>query len=125
MKPTRIGNREATRARHWWRHGRSRPELREALRGLTRYIATSETSKHRFFVFLPTTIVPEHKLVVFPREDAVFFGILSSSIHTKWSDVRGSRLGVGNDPVYSTSACFEPFPFPVELNPSVSIAQCA
>lgn len=25
----------------------------------------------------------------------------------------GARLGVGNDPVYSKSRCFEPFPFPI------------
>lgn len=122
IKQLRMVNREASRAEFWWRHGRPRPELRRALTGLSRYIATSETSKHRFFVWLPESILAEHKLVVIPREDDTIFGILSSRIHTSFATVRGSRLGVGNDPVYTTSACFEPFPFPDGITPNVNPA---
>ena len=43
------------------------------------------------------------------------FGILSSRIHVLWAERAGSRLGVGNDPVYTTSRCVEPFPFPQDL----------
>jgi methylase of polypeptide subunit release factors len=122
VKPRRLVNREETRARNWWRHGRPRPELRYALEGRLRYIATSETSKHRFFVWMPASVAPEHKLVVIPRDDDTTFGILSSHIHTIWAIARGSRLGVGNDPVYTTSACFETFPFPQGLTPSTPAA---
>ncbi|MDP2253907.1 MAG: hypothetical protein Q8J60_06965, partial [Thiobacillus sp.] len=34
-------------AKHWWLHGKPRPELRKMLAGLPRYIATVETAKHR------------------------------------------------------------------------------
>jgi hypothetical protein len=98
------------RAEKWWRHGRSRPELRKALAGLTHYIATSETSKHRYFVKLPVQVAPEHKLVVIPRQDDVSLGILSSRIHCLWALELGSTLE--DRPVYTSSVCFETFPFP-------------
>jgi len=112
VKPIRVGNREAMRAEKWWRHGRSRPELRKALAGLTHYIATSETAKHRFFVKFPVAVAPEHKLIVIPSQLDVTLGILSSRIHCIWAIENGGRLGVGNDPVYNSSLCFETFPFP-------------
>ncbi|MBZ5653621.1 MAG: N-6 DNA methylase, partial [Acidobacteriia bacterium] len=81
VKPVRASNRRAYRARHWWRHGEARPALCRKLKGLPRYIATSEKSKHRFFVWLPSTVAPDNRLIVFPRRDDAFFGILSSRFH--------------------------------------------
>jgi len=39
-------------------------------------------------------------------------GVLSSHIHGIWALRAGGWLGVGNDPRYSKSRCFDPFPFP-------------
>lgn len=39
-------------------------------------------------------------------------GVLSSRAHVTWALAAGGRIGVGNDPVYNKSRCFEPFPFP-------------
>ncbi|MEI2678907.1 MAG: hypothetical protein V9G29_14190 [Burkholderiaceae bacterium] len=33
-------------------------------------------------------------------------------MHVDWALAAGGRLGVGNDPRYNKSRCFEPFPFP-------------
>ena len=38
--------------------------------------------------------------------------LLSSRFHVVWVVAAGGRLGVGNDPVYTTSKCFDPYPFP-------------
>jgi len=46
-------------------------------------------------------------------EDAFHLGVLSSRIHVVYSLAAGSWLGVGNDPVYAKSRCFDPFPFPL------------
>ncbi len=81
IKSIRATNREAQRAKNWWRHGRPRPELRSKLVGTTRYIATVETAKHRFFVFFPVSVAPEHSLIVIPRADDKTFGLLSSRMH--------------------------------------------
>ena len=112
VKPKRITNNRAARAEKWWQHGEKRPAMRTAMKGLTHYIATSETAKHRFFVKLPVEVAAEHKLVVFPRDDDVMFGLLSSRIHVVWAMAKGGHLGVGNDSVYTSSLTFETFPFP-------------
>jgi hypothetical protein len=55
-------------------------------------------------------------LIAIGSEDAANLGILSSRIHTAWALRAGGWLGVGNDPRYSKSRCFDPFPFPVANN---------
>jgi len=116
VKPVRLTNNRKSRAVHWWRHGETRPGLRSKLNGLSRYIATVETAKHRIFVWLPASVAAEHKLVVIPRDDDETFGLLSSRFHVVWAVSAGGRLGVGNDPVYTTSKCFDPYPFPYGKN---------
>ncbi|MFG1244236.1 DNA methyltransferase [Xanthobacter sp. V7C-4] len=96
----------------WWIFGKPRQVLRPALDGLPRYIATVETSKHRVLQFLDQSILPDNKLIAIAHSDAHVLGVLSSSIHVVWSLRAGGRLGVGNDPVYVKSRCFDPFPFP-------------
>ncbi|WP_341914759.1 DNA methyltransferase [Polaromonas sp. YR568] len=118
IKTVRAENREAQRAKNWWRHGRPRPELRDKLKNLTRYIATAETAKYRLFVFFPVSVAPEHSLIVIPRADDVTFGLLSSKAHAVWSLARGGRMGKGNDPRYNSLAAFLPFPFPGGLTPA-------
>lgn len=112
VKPERDQNKDRAFRERWWLFGRSRPDLRAALQGLRRYIATVETSKHRFFVFLDTSILPDHMLISIALEDAHYLGVLSSRIHVAWALAAGGRLGVGNDPRYNKSRCFDTFPFP-------------
>ncbi|MDO8722539.1 MAG: N-6 DNA methylase [Syntrophales bacterium] len=112
VKPIRITNNRAARAEKWWQHGEKRPALRVSLHGLTHYIATPETAKHRFFVKFPVEVAPEHSLIVIPRQDDATLGILSSRIHRVWSLAKGGRMGFGNDPRYNASLTFETFPFP-------------
>ncbi len=94
----------------WWRFGWERPELRAAMKGCSRYIATPETAKYRVFQFLPNAVLPEHKLVVVASDDASLLGLLSSRLHTAWALAAGGQLGP--TPVYSKTRCFDPFPFP-------------
>lgn len=112
VKPERDSNRDITIQENWWTFGRPRPELRDTVNGLSRYIVTVETSKHRFFVFLDENILPDNKLVSIALDDAFNLGVLSSRLHVTWALAAGSRLGVGNDPVYVKTTCFDTFPFP-------------
>ncbi|MDK9702776.1 MAG: hypothetical protein OEL20_06515, partial [Sulfuritalea sp.] len=100
-------------AKLWWLHGKPRSELRKMLTGLPRFIATGETAKHRIFQFLDATIAPDNMLIAIALDDAYWLGVLSSRIHVVWALATGGRLGVGNDPRYNKSRCFETFPFPV------------
>lgn len=112
VKPERDSNNRDTYRERWWIFGEPRREFRPALDGLSRYIVTVETAKHRVFQFLDRTILPDNKLVAVALADAFGLGVLSSRIHCTWALRAGGWLGVGNDPVYVKSRCFDPFPFP-------------
>jgi len=112
VKPERDANKRAVYAQYWWRFGEPRREWRAAAQGLERYIATVETSRHRFFVFLDSVVAPDNKLICIASDRDFDLGVLSSTIHVEWALAAGGRLGVGNDPVYVKSQTFDPFPFP-------------
>jgi hypothetical protein len=112
VKPERDHNRSETLRKNWWLHRRLRTDLRAALTGLPRFIATVETAKHRVFVFLDQSILPDNMLVNIAIDDTFVLGVLSSRIHVTWALAAGGRLGYGNDPRYNKTRCFEPFAFP-------------
>ena len=114
VKPERDANRDNDLREKWWLHRRSNEDMRRILHTLPRYIATVMTAKHRVFQFLDGSILPDQMLVVFGLANAFHLGVLSSSAHVCWALATGSRLGVGNDPRYNKSRCFETFPFPAE-----------
>lgn len=111
VKPERDQNKRRSRRENWWLFADSHAELRGMLSGLSRYIATVETAKHRFFIFLDECILPDHRLIAFALEDAFHLGVLSSRIHITWALAAGGTLE--DRPVYNKTRCFDPFPFPV------------
>ena len=121
VKPERDQNSRATYRENWWIHGEPRSAFRPALDGLSRYIATVETAKHRTFQFLNANVAPDNMLVCIASADALHLGVLSSTVHATWALAAGGRLGVGNDPRYNKTRCFDPFPFPkMESNDRLS-----
>ena len=112
VKPFRDQVRRKGHRENWWLFGEQRHGMRSALSDLPRYIATVETSKHRTFSFMQKDILPDQKLRVVALAEGWHLALLSSKSHTKFSDAAGGRLGVGNDPVYNGTRCFDPFPFP-------------
>ncbi len=112
VKPHRDANNRASYRDNWWLFGEPRRDLRPALSKLHRYIATVETAKHRVFQFLDTSILPDNMLIAIASDDAYHLGVLSSRVHSVWALRAGGWLGIGNDPRYSKSRCFDPFPFP-------------
>ena len=112
VKPERDQNNRDTYRDKWWIFGEPRSDLRPVLKPLDRYIATIETSKHRFFQFLKTSVRPDNKLVGIGLMNDASLSILSSRLHVVWSINTGGWMGVGNDPVYVKTKTFDPFPFP-------------
>ena len=110
VKPERDQNNRVSYRENWWIFGEPRGVFRPALVGLTRYIATVETSKHRFFVFLDEAILPDNRLINFAFDDAYFLGVLSSRIHITWALASGGTLE--DRPVYNKTTCFDAFQFP-------------
>ena len=112
VKPERDQNNRATYRDNWWIFGEARGSFRPALRGLPRYIATTETAKHRLFQFLDAAVLPDNMLIAIALDDAYHLGVLSSQIHIVWAIATGAILGVGATPRYNKTRCFDPFPFP-------------
>ncbi len=111
VKPERDQNARDTYRNAWWIFGEPRRDLRPALEGLPRYVATVETAKHRPFCFLPASVIPDNMLVCIATADAFHLGVLSSRIHTVWAPAAGGTLE--DRPRYNKTRCFDPFPFPL------------
>ncbi|MCX6936853.1 MAG: hypothetical protein NTU80_02990 [Verrucomicrobia bacterium] len=112
MQPQRAQNKRASYRDNWWIFAEPRARYRASVAGLPRYIATSEVGKHRFFVFLDATVFPDGALIAATLSDGYHLGVLSSRIHVTFALAAGGRMGMGNDPRYQTTRCFDPFPFP-------------
>ncbi len=118
VRPERERNNREAYRKYWWRFAEARPNLRRALKALPRFIATVAHSKHRFFVWLPVSTSPDQALITVARADDTTFGLLHSRVHELWSLRTGTSIGVGNDPRYTPTTCFETFPFPPGLTPA-------
>jgi len=103
----------------WWQFAWPRPEMFMALKGLSRYISITRVSKHHLCGWTQAAVTPGDALVVVARDDDTTIGVLQSRIHEVWALRRGTSLGVGNDPRYTHTTCFETFPFPEGLTPNI------
>ena len=113
VKPEREQNNRASYRDNWWIFGEPRKDMRPALAGLPRYIATIETAKHRFFQFLDANIRPDNKLVNIGIDRGEALAALSSRLHVAWSLATGGLLE--DRPVYTKTETFDPFPFPADF----------
>ena len=113
VKPMRAANSRKVYAERWWIHAEARPDMREALKGLSRYLVTPCIAKHRIFAWLSPDVLPDHQLIVFAREDDAFFGLLHSHIHEVWALGQGTQLREKESGFrYTPTTCFETFPLP-------------
>jgi len=112
VRPERMQNNRASLRERWWIFGEARSTFRPALKGIDRVLATSLTAKHRIFIGVPADTICDSTTVMFALPDGAHSGVMSSVVHVTWATAAGGRLGVGNDPRYNKSRCFEAFPFP-------------
>lgn len=115
VKPLRDKNRDESRRKRWWLHGRLGTNWRRAVAVLDRYIATTRVAKHRTFVWVPSTCWPSDAVVAIARSDDLTFGILHSRFHELWSLRLGTSLE--DRPRYTPTTTFETFPFPAGMTP--------
>ncbi|MEW5988133.1 MAG: DNA methyltransferase [Chloroflexota bacterium] len=71
--PTREKGRRNDYRGNWWQYARPRPEMREALVGLDRFISTPGVAKHRIFVWVSPKVLCNQGTLVFARSDDYFF----------------------------------------------------
>lgn len=125
VRPYRMAKVNPELHRFWWRLWRPRPEMFSVLQGMARQLVTPRVSKHRLFVWRPSSVVVDSAAVAIARDDDTTFGILHSRFHELWALRMGTFLGVGNDPRYTPSTTFETFPFPEGLTPNIPAANYA
>ena len=107
----------------WWQYADKRPAMYHAIgwgghfakhpegwadKHVEYVIATTLTSKNRFFSLLKTNAVIDQTIVII--NDISLLPIVSSSIHVEWALKQGCSLGMG--PRYTSSDCFCTYPFP-------------
>jgi hypothetical protein len=71
---------------------------------------TPRVAKHRVFVWVTGSTLPDSAVVGFARSDEYFFGVLQSRVHEVWALRMDTRLETR--PRYTPTTCFETFPFP-------------
>jgi hypothetical protein len=64
------------------------------------------------FTFEESRTLAETKVLIVALSQGFQLAVLQSRAHTLFALEAGGRLGVGNDPTYNHSDCFDPFPFP-------------
>lgn len=104
-----YNNRKSRRERYW-QLGEVMPAMRRALAPLSRYLATSIVAKHRAFVWCEARDLPSGRLVVVASDQDWMYGVLNSHVHVVWAQRAGSTHE--DRPVYTSTTCFETFPFP-------------
>jgi len=117
VRPVRATNKMASRRERWWLHGATGRDIRAAVAGIQRVIVTPRVAKHRLFVWGHPRSYYDDATVSIARDDETTMGVLHSRIHEVWALRMCSWLGVGNDPRYTPTTCFETFPFPAGLTP--------
>lgn len=112
----REKHREGVQKNYWWRMARPCPDMRAALSGRMRFIATQAVGKHRYFVWVDTIKVPDQQAIVFALSGDAHFGVLASRVHELWVREAGKQLREAESGGrYNVTPCFETFPFPFPL----------
>jgi len=109
-KAARKSTRQEREAEQWWLHVRPRAAMRNALAGLPRFLFSTNTAKHRTFVWVRHPILPDHAGFVFARSDDYFMGTMHSSVHEVWGLALGTQLE--DRPRFTATTSFETFPLP-------------
>ena len=109
----RVNTDKIGRAEYWWRHHRRRAEMIAAFEDLDHYLGIGRVTtptRRMIVVPVPTHVRPGDLVSVVALDDTYSFGVVSSSIHKAWLDVRCSTLGVANR--YTSSTVWDTFPWP-------------
>ena len=109
VKPSRDGHPKRREREEWWKFSRSVRELFDAVAPLQRFISCPATSKRIHMIWGETGWTPSNATCNFAFDDDYSMGILSSSVHGRWSVEQSTKLETR--PRYTT-ASFATFPFP-------------
>ncbi|MEX0674824.1 MAG: DNA methyltransferase [Gaiellaceae bacterium] len=110
VKPHRDRAKRKAYRERWWRLEEPIVAMRNALDGLSRYIACPAQAKRFYMVWCQPEWVPSNLTSVFALDDDYSMGVLTSAIHTRWATAQSTTLETR--PRYTT-ASFATFPWPL------------
>ena len=117
VRPSRLRSERRSKSGHgrraaaaWWQFMHHAKDLYASISGMNRVLAISRIGNAFAFVFLPSSIVFNEKVVIFPFDRSESFAVLQSRVHEIWARFFSSTLK--DDLQYTPSKCFETFPFP-------------
>lgn len=110
VKPMRDRNNDRGFRKHWWRFGRPRGEMRDAIGDLRRYVAGTRHGVRLHFCWCELPAMASDATNVFAFEDDYSMGILCSSVHSVWAWAQSSTIR--QDIRYTPGSAFTTFPWP-------------
>jgi hypothetical protein len=110
VKPKRLLDNRAAYRNSWWLFAERRPELNRKKEQIHQVIACSaKATTHLCFALIPSNVVLTNATNVIIESDPGLFAILQSRVHETWARFLGSSMK--DDLTYTSSSCFELFPF--------------
>ncbi len=110
VKPEREGNNDKRFRDEWWKFGRPRGPLRNAVAPLPRHVASGRHGKRFLACWADPWTLASDATNVFAFDDDYSMGILTSSPHVAWAWHQSSTLGFGLR--YTPTSVFATFPWP-------------
>ena len=110
VKPRKDVNANKDIQARWWQFTRPRGEMRDAIRGLERYIAGTRVGKRLLLCWVGQGISASDATNVFAFDDDYAIGVLCSFIHERWAWAQSSTLK--SDLRYTPTSVFATFAWP-------------
>jgi len=114
VKPVRAKSKGKEYRELWWQFARRGVELYQAIGDKEQVLVKAQVSSTWGWVFVPTGIVFDSKLNVFPNEGWGEYGVLQSFVHREWMWRYSTTLETRD--TYTPTTCFETFPFPTDTS---------
>lgn len=114
VKPQRDKEKRKANRERWWQYAETRPALSELLSKRSLVVVQPFTTKYLSPCLVEAKQVFASPLVVIDFSDFAHIAVLQSSMHDVW--VRRYASTMGDRIRYSSSDCFETFPFPHVTN---------
>ncbi len=114
VKPARQHVQQRDRRELWWLFATRAPSVSKYLTTHSRCLAIAQLSKHIAFAFVSRQTVFANTLLLVLFDSTAQFAMLQSSLHAEWVFKWGGAMRT--DTRYTSTECFETYPFPADLS---------
>lgn len=122
VRPERETNARKARRERWWQFGEKAVGMREALKGLARYVAAGRVGKRLNLAWQNASVCPSDLTYVFAFDDDYSMGLLLSRAHGAWAQARDSTFETRLRDTPTSGFGTFPWPFPTTEGQRESVA---